>query len=167
MRIDNIDNYEELENAMRLYLIGGGGKKLLPKIVDAVKSIDGARQIVLAKMKYESRAIRFFDTDDQIKILSQKLNSIKKDNDLAYNTHWLLVYASKEAKTKAISEASEYSVRRVMNEIKSSINVIGNRFCDLCEWWDDRTTFFSRRYEKRTWKKLYNLCEKILREREG
>lgn len=102
-------------------------------------------------------------TDEQIKIVSDLVSKIQQRKYISYQVSWLLPYISNEALSEILAKADDVALVKIMDNIKSHIQFIGNRFCDSSTYfWLKRTNIFSRMCERITWWGLYRKCKKNL-----
>ena len=160
-----ISNNNELEYAIGLYLLKKRNEDdLLTLIKYSVYSIDGARDKIIKKIKKDKSYIQFLIECDQNEIIWNYIKKVKKNHLIPNDVHWLLFYASSETVYTITSYADELSIKLIMENIQYEMNKIDYEiYLSDQHHWKKIKTRYSKKKEKRKWKKLYKVCKKQLR----
>lgn len=159
----NYNEYLEIKNSIDAY-VEIGNQRMLAEIQSNIEKKNGLREKLIEDLEYHEEYIHVFSTDEQIKIVGDLVSQIKQNAYISDKVSWMLLYVSDKALNEILARADNVALVKIMDEIKSNIRVIGNRFCDSSAYfWLKSTNIFSRMGERITWLRLYRKCKKNLK----
>lgn len=157
------NEYLEVRNSIDAY-VKTGNQRMLAEIQANIETKNGLREKLIEDLEYHEEYIQVFSTDEQIKIVGDLVSQIKQREYISHQVSWMLPYVSDKVLNEILAKADNVALVKIMDDIKSHIRVIGNRFCDSSTYfWLESTNIFSRMGERITWSVLYRKCKKNLK----
>ena len=159
----NYSEYLEVRNSIDAY-VETGNQRMLAEIQANIETKNGLREKLIEDLEHHEEYIQVFSTDEQIKILGDLVSQIKQRAYISHQVSWMLPYVSDKVLNEILAKADNVALVKIMDDIKSNIRVIGNRFCDSSTYfWFESTNIFSRMGERIAWSRLYRKCKKNLK----
>ena len=155
--------YLEIKNSIDAY-VKTRNQRMLVEIQANIQTKEGLREKLIEELENHEEYILVFPSDEQIKIVGDMVSQIKQREFIAYRVSWMLPYLSNRVLNEILANADNVALVKIMDDIKSHIRYIGNRFCDsYMYFWLKSTNVFSRMGERITWWTLYIKCKKNLK----
>lgn len=158
-----INNYEELKNAIELYFLKKGKwrkKKLKNEIQAAIAKIEFARENIVLDLGQHENYISIFTKEDQAEIIYDIIEKVDINRHLLYEAHMLLFYASNISIRSILCFIDPSTVALLMREIEQTMEMIGCRPTDAM--FPILRQKKKRKKERKRWKKLHKMCKKNL-----
>lgn len=139
----SITNLEQLESAWYSYLQErkeNKKKHLLENMKKSLDSIEGAREFLLEKLKYDGDVIKAFHKSEQSNIIANAI----RDNGVSFQSVYALLCVNIDIAKKALEDCKSYEVERIHA-------LLLDNFISY--------TIFNG---KKPWEEVCRLCEKML-----
>ena len=154
--------YKQLEAAMEEYF-STNDKRLLADIQQVASKEGYAQMKIREKLELYPEYLCFFNEENQAEIIWDKVREAATKKRKFYVVADWLLETSDDVRTEVLQCLPDETILLIMEYIQKNIDKIGKRHCDTshkpgC----DNTTFFSRREEKKKWKKLLKICKAVM-----